>query len=145
MVENCESCIVSNTSSSVKIKSKYDVILALSALRDNEYMSKVEMFHCAACKVYLSISAASVEKHLKSQEHLRSKKVTLVTGLHVSQHNISEAKFRLNMDRIKYFDGMKIHQICEAAVHIRLSNHSVSASLCFHYLFVIIIKKIIFS
>ncbi|XP_071372984.1 DBIRD complex subunit ZNF326 isoform X2 [Centroberyx affinis] len=47
---------------------------AIEVLRDNEHMSKVEMFHCAACKVHVSISASSVQKHLNSQEHLRSKK-----------------------------------------------------------------------
>ncbi|XP_029930196.1 DBIRD complex subunit ZNF326 [Myripristis murdjan] len=47
---------------------------AIEALRENDHMTKVEMFHCAACKVYVSTSVSSVQKHLSSQEHLCNKK-----------------------------------------------------------------------
>ncbi|CAJ1071885.1 uncharacterized protein LOC117826748 [Xyrichtys novacula] len=43
---------------------------ALPALQDNDHMTKVEVFHCAACKVFVSTSASSVETHITSQEHL---------------------------------------------------------------------------
>lgn len=39
-------------------------------------MTKVEMFHCAACKVYVSTSAADVHTHVTSQVHLSNSKVT---------------------------------------------------------------------
>lgn len=39
-------------------------------------MTKVEVFHCAACSVYLSTSASVVHSHLTSQEHLSNTKVT---------------------------------------------------------------------
>lgn len=47
---------------------------AIEALQENDHMTRVEMLHCAACKDYVSISASSVQNHLRSQEHLRNKK-----------------------------------------------------------------------
>ncbi|XP_044076285.1 uncharacterized protein LOC122887282 [Siniperca chuatsi] len=47
---------------------------ALQALRENDHMTKFEMFHCAACKVFLSTSASSVQTHITSQEHLSNTK-----------------------------------------------------------------------
>ncbi|XP_028284403.1 A-kinase anchor protein 8-like isoform X2 [Parambassis ranga] len=43
---------------------------ALQALQKNDHMTKVEMFHCAACKVFISTSAAQVQSHITSQEHI---------------------------------------------------------------------------
>ncbi|XP_023270541.1 DBIRD complex subunit ZNF326 isoform X1 [Seriola lalandi dorsalis] len=43
---------------------------ALQALQENDHMTKVEMFHCAACNVLVSTSASSVQTHITSQEHL---------------------------------------------------------------------------
>uniref|UniRef100_A0A1A8BU35 DBIRD complex subunit ZNF326 n=1 Tax=Nothobranchius kadleci TaxID=1051664 RepID=A0A1A8BU35_NOTKA len=43
---------------------------ALQALQQNHHMTKVEMFRCAACKVYVSTSAAEVKAHISSQDHL---------------------------------------------------------------------------
>uniref|UniRef100_A0A1A7WRL4 DBIRD complex subunit ZNF326 n=1 Tax=Iconisemion striatum TaxID=60296 RepID=A0A1A7WRL4_9TELE len=43
---------------------------ALQALQRNDHMTKVEMFRCAACKVYVSTSAAEVKTHITSQNHL---------------------------------------------------------------------------
>ncbi|XP_070775258.1 DBIRD complex subunit ZNF326 [Enoplosus armatus] len=43
---------------------------ALQALQDNDHMTKIEIFHCAACKVFISTSASSVQTHITSQEHL---------------------------------------------------------------------------
>ncbi|XP_029970517.1 DBIRD complex subunit ZNF326 [Salarias fasciatus] len=48
--------------------------VALPALQENEYMTKVEMFHCAACKVFVYSSAAEVESHITSHEHLSNTK-----------------------------------------------------------------------
>ncbi|KAM4605717.1 uncharacterized protein ACJ7VT_017894 isoform 2-T2 [Polymixia lowei] len=47
---------------------------SVEALREKDHMTKVEMLHCAACKVYISTSASSVQNHLSSQEHLRNNK-----------------------------------------------------------------------
>ncbi|KAM4552176.1 uncharacterized protein PAE49_015671 [Odontesthes bonariensis] len=47
---------------------------ALQALQENAHMTKVEMFHCAACKVYIYTSAAEVQTHITSQEHLSKTK-----------------------------------------------------------------------
>lgn len=46
----------------------------LQALQENDHMTKVEVFHCAACSVYLSTSASVVHSHLTSQEHLSNTK-----------------------------------------------------------------------
>ncbi|KAM9845418.1 uncharacterized protein ACBR49_012149 [Aulostomus maculatus] len=43
---------------------------ALRALQENDHMTKVAMFHCAACQVFVSTSASSVQNHITSQEHL---------------------------------------------------------------------------
>ncbi|XP_034071239.1 uncharacterized protein LOC117545535 isoform X2 [Gymnodraco acuticeps] len=43
---------------------------ALQALQENDHMTKIEMFHCAACSVFLSTAASSVHAHITSQEHL---------------------------------------------------------------------------
>lgn len=47
------------------------------ALQENDHMTKVEVFHCAACGVYLSTSSSVVHSHLTSQEHLSNTKVLL--------------------------------------------------------------------
>lgn len=47
---------------------------ALPALQENDYMTKVEMFHCAACKVFVYSSVAEVESHITSREHLSNAK-----------------------------------------------------------------------
>ncbi|XP_018532682.1 DBIRD complex subunit ZNF326 isoform X1 [Lates calcarifer] len=47
---------------------------ALQALQENDHMTKVEMFHCAACSVFVSTSASSVQTHITSQEHLSNTK-----------------------------------------------------------------------
>ncbi|KAM3604630.1 uncharacterized protein V6R79_014084 [Siganus canaliculatus] len=46
----------------------------LQALQENDHMTKMEIFHCAACNVFLSSSASSVQSHITSQEHLRATK-----------------------------------------------------------------------
>nr|XP_020483298.1 DBIRD complex subunit ZNF326-like [Labrus bergylta] len=43
---------------------------ALQALQENDHMTKIELFHCAACKAFVSTSASSVQAHITSQEHL---------------------------------------------------------------------------
>ncbi|XP_068995632.1 A-kinase anchor protein 8-like isoform X2 [Embiotoca jacksoni] len=47
---------------------------ALRALQENDHMTKVEMFHCAACKVFVSTSAPEVHAHITSKEHLSNTK-----------------------------------------------------------------------
>ncbi|XP_034743053.1 uncharacterized protein LOC117953813 [Etheostoma cragini] len=47
---------------------------ALQALQENDHMTKIEMFHCAACSVFISTSASSVQTHITSQEHLANTK-----------------------------------------------------------------------
>ncbi|CAB1458653.1 unnamed protein product [Pleuronectes platessa] len=43
---------------------------AVFALQENDHMAKLEMFHCAACDVYVSTSASSVQTHITSLDHL---------------------------------------------------------------------------
>ncbi|KAM8849676.1 DBIRD complex subunit ZNF326-like isoform 2-T3 [Spinachia spinachia] len=43
---------------------------ALQALQENDHMTKIEMFHCAACSIFVSTSASLVQTHITSQEHL---------------------------------------------------------------------------
>ncbi|XP_039999512.1 DBIRD complex subunit ZNF326-like isoform X2 [Xiphias gladius] len=47
---------------------------ALQALQENDHMTKVEMFHCAACNAFISTSASLVQTHITSQEHLSNTK-----------------------------------------------------------------------
>ncbi|XP_028988013.1 uncharacterized protein LOC114844639 [Betta splendens] len=47
---------------------------ALQALQENDHMTKVEMFHCAACDIFVSTSASSVQAHITSQGHLSNTK-----------------------------------------------------------------------
>ncbi|XP_043988997.1 uncharacterized protein LOC122840559 isoform X2 [Gambusia affinis] len=47
---------------------------ALPGLQENHHMTKVEMLHCAACKVHVSTSAAEVQAHVSSLEHLTNTK-----------------------------------------------------------------------
>ncbi|XP_067331850.1 uncharacterized protein [Channa argus] len=47
---------------------------ALQALQENDHMIKVEMFHCAACDIFVSTSASSVQTHITSQNHLSKTK-----------------------------------------------------------------------
>ncbi|XP_030607484.1 uncharacterized protein LOC115795631 isoform X2 [Archocentrus centrarchus] len=42
----------------------------LQTLQENHHLTKVEMFHCAACKVYISTSVAEVQAHITSEEHI---------------------------------------------------------------------------
>ncbi|KAG7227173.1 hypothetical protein INR49_013972 [Caranx melampygus] len=56
---------------------------ALQALQENDHMTKVEMFHCAACNVLVSTSAASVQTHITSQDHLFNTKEFEVQQRHM--------------------------------------------------------------
>ncbi|RVE61098.1 hypothetical protein OJAV_G00167540 [Oryzias javanicus] len=47
---------------------------ALKALQENDHMTKVEMFHCAACKLFVPTSGADVKAHITSVDHLRNTK-----------------------------------------------------------------------
>ncbi|KAM4727737.1 uncharacterized protein FYW61_010944 [Anableps anableps] len=47
---------------------------ALPGLQENHHLTKVEMLHCAACKVHVSTSAAEVQTHVSSLEHLSNVK-----------------------------------------------------------------------
>lgn len=49
-------------------------VSALQALQENDHMTKIEMFHCTACKAFVSTSASSVQTHITSQEHLSNTK-----------------------------------------------------------------------
>ncbi|XP_077394070.1 uncharacterized protein LOC144031145 [Festucalex cinctus] len=42
----------------------------LQALEENEHMTKMSLFHCAACHVLVSTAEAAVHKHIDSSEHL---------------------------------------------------------------------------
>ncbi|XP_034039489.1 uncharacterized protein LOC117522205 [Thalassophryne amazonica] len=46
----------------------------IQELEENEHMTKTEMLHCAACKVYVSLSGAAVHSHVNSEEHIYNKK-----------------------------------------------------------------------
>ncbi|KAM6919859.1 uncharacterized protein PEZ65_011900 isoform 10-T10 [Lycodopsis pacificus] len=43
---------------------------SLEALEEIDHMTKIEMFHCAACSAFVSTSASSVHTHIASPEHL---------------------------------------------------------------------------
>lgn len=54
-------------------------------------MTKVEMLHCAACKVHVSTSAAEVQAHVSSLEHLTNTKVRLPTDQPLPTHPATPA------------------------------------------------------
>ncbi|XP_008332283.1 A-kinase anchor protein 8-like isoform X3 [Cynoglossus semilaevis] len=43
---------------------------AFQALEENDHMTRVEVFHCSACRVFVSSSAFAVQEHITSREHL---------------------------------------------------------------------------
>ncbi|XP_054622756.1 DBIRD complex subunit ZNF326-like [Dunckerocampus dactyliophorus] len=47
---------------------------SLLALQENDHMTKVALFHCAACQVLVSTAASSVQNHITSPEHLSNTK-----------------------------------------------------------------------
>uniref|UniRef100_A0A3B3BQ34 DBIRD complex subunit ZNF326 n=1 Tax=Oryzias melastigma TaxID=30732 RepID=A0A3B3BQ34_ORYME len=57
---------------------------ALKALQENDHMTKVEMFHCAACKLFVPTSGADVKAHITSVDHLCNTKVQQ-TAFHISK------------------------------------------------------------
>ncbi|KAK6310432.1 hypothetical protein J4Q44_G00184870 [Coregonus suidteri] len=46
---------------------------SLRALLDKDYMTRIEIFHCASCQVYVSVHPSSLQDHLSSKDHLRNK------------------------------------------------------------------------
>lgn len=56
-------------------------------------MTKVEMLHCAACKVHVSTSAAEVQAHVSSLEHLTNTKVRLLTDQPLPAHPATPAGY----------------------------------------------------
>lgn len=47
---------------------------ALQALQDYDHMTKVEMFHCAACNAFVPTSALAVQNHITTQGHMTNTK-----------------------------------------------------------------------
>uniref|UniRef100_A0A8C6TZN0 C2H2-type domain-containing protein n=1 Tax=Neogobius melanostomus TaxID=47308 RepID=A0A8C6TZN0_9GOBI len=47
---------------------------ALQALQEYDHMTKVEMFHCAACNAFVTTSAEAVQNHITSQGHMTNTK-----------------------------------------------------------------------
>lgn len=69
---------------------------ALQALQENDHMTKVEMFHCAACNAFVSTSASTVQSHITSQEHLNNTK-----EFEVKQRRICLDKAKTMMEKLK--------------------------------------------
>ncbi|XP_049604056.1 uncharacterized protein [Syngnathus scovelli] len=47
---------------------------ALQVLQEKDHMTKVSLFHCAACQVLVSTAEAAVQNHITSMEHLSNTK-----------------------------------------------------------------------
>ncbi|XP_033838767.1 uncharacterized protein LOC117385585 [Periophthalmus magnuspinnatus] len=47
---------------------------ALQALQDYDHMTKVEMFHCAACNAFVPTCASAVQNHITTQGHITNTK-----------------------------------------------------------------------
>ncbi|XP_040027665.2 uncharacterized protein LOC120816234 [Gasterosteus aculeatus] len=69
---------------------------ALQALQENDHMTKIEVFHCAACSIFVSTSASSVQTHITSQEHLSN-----IKGFHVRQRRSCLDKAETMMKELK--------------------------------------------
>ncbi|KAG7265792.1 hypothetical protein CRUP_033332 [Coryphaenoides rupestris] len=41
----------------------------IDALKETDYLSRVDMLHCSVCNVYISTSATSVKSHVDSVKH----------------------------------------------------------------------------
>ncbi|XP_057713622.1 uncharacterized protein LOC130929986 isoform X4 [Corythoichthys intestinalis] len=48
---------------------------ALQGLQENDHMTKVSLFHCSACQVLVSTTAAAVQNHISSSEHISNTKL----------------------------------------------------------------------
>ncbi|XP_077471222.1 uncharacterized protein LOC144085624 isoform X2 [Stigmatopora argus] len=46
----------------------------LQGLQENDHMTKVSLFNCAACQVLVSTAAAAVQNHISSPEHIANTK-----------------------------------------------------------------------
>ncbi|XP_014325474.1 DBIRD complex subunit ZNF326 [Xiphophorus maculatus] len=69
---------------------------ALPGLQENHHMTKVEMLHCAACKVHVSTSAAEVQAHVSSLEHLTNTK-----GFEVQQRHSCLSKAEAMLKKLQ--------------------------------------------
>ncbi|XP_061694349.1 uncharacterized protein LOC133510459 isoform X2 [Syngnathoides biaculeatus] len=47
---------------------------AVQALQESDHMTKVSLFHCAACQVLVSTATAAVQNHITSLDHLSNRK-----------------------------------------------------------------------
>ncbi|XP_076000816.1 uncharacterized protein LOC142994040 [Genypterus blacodes] len=77
----------------------------IQELQAADHMTRVEMFHCAACKVYVSTSASSVESHLSSQEHLCNKKEFEVRQRHACLDKAESVMKKLKPQFELYLQG----------------------------------------
>ncbi|KAG7251986.1 hypothetical protein CRUP_004672 [Coryphaenoides rupestris] len=47
----------------------------IDALKETDYLSRVDMLHCSVCNVYISTSATSVKSHVDSVKHHDNKQL----------------------------------------------------------------------
>ncbi|XP_010891788.2 DBIRD complex subunit ZNF326 isoform X1 [Esox lucius] len=72
---------------------------AVRALQDKEYITVVEMLHCAPCQVSLSMHPSALQDHLSSKDHLRKKMEHRAKQL---RDSVNFAKATINQMKAEY-------------------------------------------
>ncbi|XP_036822608.1 DBIRD complex subunit ZNF326 isoform X1 [Oncorhynchus mykiss] len=75
------------------------------ALQDKDYMTKLDIFHCAPCQVYVSVHPSSLQDHLSSKDHLRNKMEFRTKQLRESVNFAKATMKRMNTEYASFCEG----------------------------------------
>uniref|UniRef100_A0A8C8HMW7 DBIRD complex subunit ZNF326 n=1 Tax=Oncorhynchus tshawytscha TaxID=74940 RepID=A0A8C8HMW7_ONCTS len=75
------------------------------ALQDKDYMTKLDIFHCAPCQVYVSVHPSSLQDHLSSKDHLRNKMEFRAKQLWESVNFAKATMKRMNTEYASFCEG----------------------------------------
>ncbi|XP_070976378.1 DBIRD complex subunit ZNF326 [Oncorhynchus clarkii lewisi] len=78
---------------------------SLRALQDKDYMTKLDIFHCAPCQVYVSVHPSSLQDHLSSKDHLRNKMEFRTKQLRESVNFAKATMKRMNTEYASFCEG----------------------------------------
>ncbi|XP_020318238.1 DBIRD complex subunit ZNF326 [Oncorhynchus kisutch] len=78
---------------------------SLRALQDKDYMTKLDIFHCAPCQVYVSVHPSSLQDHLSSKDHLRNKMEFRTKQLWESVNFAKATMKRMNTEYASFCEG----------------------------------------
>ncbi|XP_055738803.1 DBIRD complex subunit ZNF326 [Salvelinus fontinalis] len=78
---------------------------SLRALQDKDYMTKLDIFHCAPCQVYVSVHPSSLQDHLSSKDHLRNKMEFRTKQLRESVNFAKATMKQMNTEYASFCEG----------------------------------------